>query len=93
MGMHLLGKTDQSAVWSAVKNDHDRTMVSWVFGLKAEHDGDIAQAVDWYRATMEAASGNSGEYQWSSNGLESLRDAYKSLALLTREAKAKPAAL
>jgi hypothetical protein len=90
LGMYLLGKLDQASIWASAKDDHDRSVAAWVFGFRAQHDGDIAQAVDWYRATLEAARGNSGEYQWSSDGLESLRGAYKSLALLTKEAKAKP---
>jgi hypothetical protein len=91
MGLHLLGQGDQASVWSAAKNEHDRPEATWVFGLKAQLDGDIAQAVDWYRVTMEGGRANSGEVQWSSDALELLRDEYKSLALLSKEAKSAPA--
>jgi hypothetical protein len=79
---------DQIAVWSAAKKDEERSECAYVFGLKAQLDGNMAQAVDWYRVTREGGRGNTGEVQWSSDALESLRASYTSLAVLTEAAKA-----
>jgi len=93
MGLHLLGQIDQAGVWEAIKDDHDRAGCTYVFGLKAQLDGDIAQAIEWYRITVEGGRNNSSEVQWASDALALLRASDKSIALLTAEAKAKqPAA-
>jgi hypothetical protein len=92
MGLHLLGQADQPTVWEAAKTDQNRPECTWIFGLKAQLDGDIAQAIEWYRVTMEGGRANSGEVQWSSDALEGLRKQSKSVALLSKEAKGGSAA-
>ena len=91
MALHLLGEMDQIAVWSATKTTEERAECAYVFGLKAQLDGDVAQAVDWYRVTREGGRGDAGEVRWSIDALHALRASYKSLAVLTEEARAKRA--
>ncbi len=93
MALHLLGHMDQVAVWSAAKNEDERAECAYVFGVKTQLDGDVAQAVDWYRVTRERRRGNADDVQWpvgvwAADALEALRSAYKSIAVLTDEAKA-----
>jgi len=93
MGLHLLGQMDQVAVWSAAKNEEQRAECAYVFGLETQLQGDVAQAVDWYRVTREGRRGNAGGAEWpvglwAEDALASLRSAYKSIAVLTDEAKA-----
>jgi hypothetical protein len=90
LGLHLLGQIDQQGVWQALTSEGDRAECAYVFGLKAELDGDVAQAVDWYREALRGPD-KSGELQWAGDALATLRDAHKSLAVLTAEAKARKA--
>jgi hypothetical protein len=91
LGLHLLGQLDQQNVWQALVSEGDRAEVAYAFGLKAELDGDVAQAVDWYRDALRGP-GKSGELKWAGDALAALRDAHKSLAVLAAEAKTRKAA-
>jgi hypothetical protein len=90
LGLHLLGQLDQQGVWQALASEGERAECAYVFGLKAELDGDVAQAVDWYREALRGP-GKSGELQWAGDALSAVRDAHKSLALLSAEARARKA--
>lgn len=53
MGVHLLNGGDESVVWRAAQNDEQRSIGSWALGLRAESDGRLAAANDWYQVGFE----------------------------------------
>jgi hypothetical protein len=92
LGLHLLGRVDQDSVWAAVASEQDLTECTYVFALKAQLDGDVAQAADWYRHTVARGRGGSAALQWASVALGALRASHASLGLLSAEAKERKAA-
>ena len=53
MGLHLLDGGDESVVWRAAQNDEQRSIGSWALALRAESEGRLDAANDWYQVNFE----------------------------------------
>ena len=63
MGLHLLGGGDHSLVWRVARNDEQRAIAAWALAVRAESEGDLSAANEWYQVTFELGRSN-GPTRW-----------------------------
>ncbi len=61
--------------------------IAYFLGLKAQLNGLLAEASDWYRVAVETGATQTGEYRWAYNTLYDWYARGNSLAILTEKLK------
>lgn len=80
VGRYLLGLIPEDAVIEAAVKPKSRQELPYFLGFKAQAEGRYADAVTWYRATVETSEPKMGEYRWAYDELTRFRSAGLSLA-------------
>lgn len=66
LGRYLLDMETAQNVINAAEADQDKLCeYSYYFGIKAQRDGDIEKASDWYHVTVGTGLQKEGEYRWA----------------------------
>jgi hypothetical protein len=86
MGRYLLGLSDRDAVWRATQGG-GRSVAAWVFGQRADSEGDVEHAVAWYRIAEQTGRQTSGEVRWSRQALPQIQKDGRSLAAVAEQRK------
>jgi len=69
IGRYLTGFIDEKTVLTAATNSRHANEVAYFLGLKAAHDGRIADAIVWYRASVETREVTSLEFDLAKKDL------------------------
>lgn len=80
VGRYLLGLIPEDTVIEAAATPKSRQELPYFLGFKAQAEGRYADAVTWYRATVESSEPKMGEYRWAYNELSRFKAAGLSLA-------------
>jgi hypothetical protein len=87
VGRFLLGFEGPQRLMEAASPGKRACEAAYYLGLRAERNGDLATAADWYRASVENGTPKDGEYRWAAQRLGAWTSAERSLARLTAEAR------
>jgi tetratricopeptide (TPR) repeat protein len=86
IGRYLVGLADENEVLSEAQSTQQRCEVSYYLGLRAQSEGRLKDASDWYRISIESGMQNMGEYRWAYNQLYLWEGEGKSLERIATEA-------
>ncbi len=81
-GKYLLGMVSQEEVIKRSKPAFTRGVYAFYLGLKAETEGRLEEASDWYRVSMETGWYQVAEYHWAVQKLEEWENQSRFLAHL-----------
>jgi len=90
-GRYLLGMADEKDVVAAAVTPKQQCELYYFIGFKAQQEGRIRDAADWYWLSIATGLINNGEAHWAYNQLHSWKNASKSLSRLEAEAARAPA--
>ncbi len=82
LGRYLLGLEREETILALATDASKRCETGYYFGLRAESEGRMEAASDWYRIAVETASKGDNEYNWALNRLYKWYEQTKSLSLL-----------
>ena len=82
MGRYLLGLETEDRMLELARTPERRAQVAYYVGLKAESEGRIADALDWYRVVLETGENKKYEYSFALNALETWANTGFSVARL-----------
>ncbi len=68
-GRVMLGRTSDASLLRVSRSLRARSEAAWSVALRAEHEGRLQDASDWYRVVVELGDVQSGENYWSRNRL------------------------
>ncbi|HJR53118.1 MAG TPA: hypothetical protein VJ982_05335 [Gemmatimonadota bacterium] len=70
MGRYLLGLETEDQLLELARTPERRTQIAYYVGLKAESEGRISDAIDWYRVVLETGDSKKYEYSFAYLALE-----------------------
>jgi hypothetical protein len=79
IGRFLCGLTDQRHVLELATEPKKRCEIAYYVGLRAQGEGRLADASDWYRISTETGLERNGEYRWAYNALYHWQDQERAL--------------
>ncbi len=87
MGLHLLDGGDESVVWRTAQNDEQRSIGSWALGLRAESEGRLAAANDWYQVGFELGRAIDPTRWFSFRAVEKWKDEIRIFSRIAADAR------
>jgi lipoprotein NlpI len=64
-----VGLASEEELLAQAKSTQQRCENAYYLGLRAESEGRLEDASDWYRISVESGLTNMGEYRWAHNQL------------------------
>ncbi len=80
LGLYLLNEISKKELLLRMDTPKKRCEYSFFLGFKAQTQGRIEEAIDWYRICLETGLSNNGEYFFAMKALKSLISSQKSLS-------------
>ncbi len=80
LGLFLLHKVSKKEIILQMNTPKKRCEYSFFLGFKAQTQGRIEEAIDWYRICLETGLSNNGEYFFAMQALKKLISSQKSLS-------------
>ena len=87
LGRFLLGYEGPEQTLRMASSGKRACEASYYIGFKADRQGDLATAADWYRASVENGTPRDGEYRWASDRLAIWSNSNRSMARLADAAR------
>jgi len=82
IGRYLMGLQSEEETIALAKTDKQKCEVSYYLGVKAESEGRMEDASDWYRVSVETGLEKNGEFRYALNQLYYWYSSGKSLPLI-----------
>jgi tetratricopeptide (TPR) repeat protein len=84
---YLVGLASEEELLAQAKSTQQRCENAYYLGLRAQSEGRLEDASDWYRISVESGLTNMGEYRWAHNQLYLWEGKGMSLSRLAAESR------